>query len=209
MRLVVHKGEWGGGEGGGGEHSHVHVVVHCCLSHSSHCPRFVNPSCCGYPLSLPHHIIIVHLSPLLLHGHHQVLLSTPRVAEGEGVMWRWVLRWPLGVVAARQEKEGGRALLTCPMHAVIAIWMTWHIPRGSLRSSPCAVNQAGTHCCRCGWCVCVCWPSSTWGGSRCVLFSPWWALTMQGGRHEGWWVMGMVVEGKWCLYLVLSCVCVC
>ena len=93
---------------------HVHVVVHHCLSHSSHCPQFVNRRC-GYLLSLPHHVIIVCLSPSSSHGHHQVLSSTPRVAEGEGVTWRWVLRWLLGVVAVRQEKEGGRALLTCPM----------------------------------------------------------------------------------------------
>jgi len=139
VRLVVHKGDWGGGEGGGGEHLHVHVVFHCCLSHSSHCPRFVN-HCCGYPSSLPCRVIIICLSPSSLRGHHQVLLSMPRVAEGEGVTWQWVLQWPLGIVAVRQEKEGGRALLTCPMHAVIAIWTTWHIPRGSLRSSPCAVD---------------------------------------------------------------------
>jgi len=38
-------------------------------------------------------------------------------------------------VAVRQKKEGGRAynVLTCPMNAISAIWMTWHIPRGSLR----------------------------------------------------------------------------
>jgi len=143
------------GEGGGGEHLHVHVVVCHRLSHSSHCPWFINRHC-GYLSSLPCHIIIVHLSPLSLHGHHQVLSSTPRVAEGEGVTWRWVLRWLLGIVAVRQEKEGGRALLTCPMHAVITIWTMWHIPKRSLRSSPCTVDRAGTHCCHCGWCVCVC-----------------------------------------------------
>jgi len=79
-----------GGAGGRGEHLHVHVVVHCCLSHSSHCPWFVNCHC-GYLLSLPCHVIIVHLSPSSLCGHHQVLSSMPRVAEGEGVMWQWVL----------------------------------------------------------------------------------------------------------------------
>ena len=131
------------------------IVVCHRLSHSSHCPWFINCHC-GYLSSLPHCIIVVCLSPSSSHGHHQVLSSMPRVPEGEGVTWRWVLQWPLGIVAVRQEKEGGRALLTCPMHAVIAIWMTWHIPRGSLRSSPCAVDQAGAHCCCCGWCVCVC-----------------------------------------------------
>ena len=186
----------GQGEGGSTHTSMLLSIIACLILHIVLGSSIIVVVICR-------HCHIIHLSPSLLCGHHQVLSSMPRVAEGEGVTWQWVLWWPLGIVAVRQEKEGGRALLTCP---VIAVWTMWHIPRGSLRSSPCAINQAGARCCHCGWCVCVCW-SSTWGGSQCVSFSPWWVLTMQGSRHEGWWVMGMVVEGKWCLYLVLSCLC--
>jgi len=37
----------------------------------------------------------------------------------------------------------------------------------------------------------------------CVLFSPWWALTMQGGRHKGWWRDGGHGGKR------VDCVCVC
>ena len=66
--------------------SSIIVVVVCC--------------CCGHPLSLPHHVIVVHLSPLLSHSHCCVLSSTPKVTEGKGVMWQWLgVLWWLFVVA--------------------------------------------------------------------------------------------------------------
>jgi len=53
-----------------------------------------------------------------------------------------------------------------------------------------------------------CWPSSAWGGGQCVTFSPWWALTMQGGGHEGWWHNGDC-GGKRVVFVFGDCVCVC
>ena len=44
--------------------------------------------CCGHPLSLPCHVIIIHLSPSSLCGCCRVL-SMPKVAEGK-VMWQWL-----------------------------------------------------------------------------------------------------------------------
>jgi hypothetical protein len=46
---------------------------------------------CGHPLLLPCHVIIVCLSPSSSHGHCRMLSSMPKVAEGKGVTWQWLV----------------------------------------------------------------------------------------------------------------------
>jgi len=164
VRLLLHKGEWGGGRGRGG--AFVHPC--CCLSspisffasslvrQTSLWSSVVTATSCH--CHLPVSIIVM----LLLSG----VVINAKGGRGWGVTWQWVLWWLLGVVAVRQEKEVGRAynILTCPMHCIIAIWMMWHIPRGSLRChiifSMC--HQLSRHLLLPLWLVCVHVPRWVW-----------------------------------------------
>jgi len=72
-----------GGAGGGGEHLHILVVVHCCPSHSLHRPRSLIVI-----VDIHHHC---HIASSLSRDCCQVLSSMPKVAEGEGVIWQWLV----------------------------------------------------------------------------------------------------------------------
>jgi len=70
---------------------------------------------CGHPSSPPHCVVIIHPSPLSSCGCCHELLSLPKVAEGEGVMWQWlagVIMATGWVVAIEKGKRGGLVQLT-------------------------------------------------------------------------------------------------
>jgi len=92
VRLVLHKGEQGGA-GAGGEHSHVLVVVHHHPSHSLH-----RPWSSIVVVDIHCHCHVASSLSACLHccDHCQVLLSMPKVAEGKGVRWQWLV----GVIMA-------------------------------------------------------------------------------------------------------------
>ena len=118
---------------------------HCPLSYSLHHPQssIIIVVVChhwGHLSSLPHHIIIVclspssllpcrviivHLSPSSLHGHCCVLLSMPKAAEGEGVTWQLA-----SVMLAAHAPLTQQALVaimvdvcTCAKVGVMAMWV--------------------------------------------------------------------------------------
>jgi len=191
------------------------MVVHRRLAHSSHRPQLSI-----IVVVIHHHCHVVSSLSTCLHHHRVAIVACCQCQRWQRARWRgsgwWVLQRLLGIVAIRWEKKGGRAynLLTCPMHAAIAIWTMWHTQRGATSSSPCAVDWAGARCCCCGWCVCVGqgrFQRVRWR-SMCMSFSPSWALTMQSSSHKGVvTVMGKVVAagGKLCLYLCNYKLCLC
>jgi len=65
--------------------------------------------CCGHLSLPPHCVIIIHPSPPLSCGCCHELLSSPKVAEGEGVMWQWLAGVTMAtgwVVAINGEAHG-------------------------------------------------------------------------------------------------------
>jgi hypothetical protein len=65
-------------------------------------------------------------------------------------------RWALWLLD-RRKRVVEHTVYSPATHSVIAVWTTWHIPRGLLRHHiVCYMRRRPSSCCRCGWCVCVC-----------------------------------------------------
>jgi len=123
------------------------LILHIVLSHDHHC---------GHPSSLPCHVIVVHLSP-----------SSSRVVNAKGGRGRGDVAvvgrcykgcWALWLLDRRKRVVGHT--IYSPALCVLP------------SSSPCAIDQAGAHCCCRGWCVCM-------GQGGCE-----WLMTVVGGGHR-------------------------